>query len=137
MVAVSIRLTHIHAERLVEKPPTTLGVNIQISLPSAEPTWGSVEARIPFSFNLSTAPPAFTVTLRGYVEVKATERDIKGIKESVRKGSPPPEITNAVTNFTVFEAVLLARELGFPPILPLPTPPSRKQSVRQGPIGPV
>lgn len=137
MVAVSIRLTHIHAERLVEKPPTTLGVNIQISLPSAEPTWGSAEARIPFSFNLSTAPPAFTITLRGYVEVRATESDIKGIKESVRRGSPPPEIMNAVTNFTVFEAVLLARELGFPPILPLPAPQPRKPSVKQGPIGPV
>jgi len=136
VVTVSVRLTHIHAERLTEKPPAKLGVNMQISIPSAEPNWGEGEARIPYSFNLTTAPPAFTITLRGYVEVKATKADLENIKKSLAKGALPPEIAGAVTNFTVFEAMLLARELGFPPVLPLPMPKAQHPS-RESPLRPV
>jgi len=130
---VSVRLTHIHAERLVEKPPPKLGINIQITLPSAEPRWGDNSATISYSFNLSTMPPAFTITLRGAVEVRADAKDIERIKKGVKEGKLPPEIASAVTNFTVFEAMLLARELGFPPILPI----SQLPKPRPSPMTPV
>ena len=136
MVSVSVRLTHIHAERLMDRAPGALRVNVQITVPGGEPQVGERVMRVPFSFNMSTTPLAFTVTLRGYVEVEADKERIAKLRESLGKGTPPPEIMNAVTSFTMFEALLLARELGFPPLLPLPSPPFKGQT-GQSPIGPV
>ncbi|HFC49375.1 MAG TPA: hypothetical protein ENJ59_01435 [Thermofilum sp.] len=132
---VNVKVNYLHAERLAKTTPPKLGVNIQISFPCEEPRWEDTRAYIPFVFNLSTNPPAVAVTLRGYAEIKGEKGEIEKLRKEAEKSKFPPQIVQLVTSYTMFEATLLMRELGFPPIMPIPQPGQTKPTT--GPVGPL
>ncbi|HDJ97009.1 MAG: hypothetical protein DRJ55_00590 [Thermoprotei archaeon] len=132
---INVKISYLHAERLAKTTPPKLGVNIQISFPSEEPQWGDAWVYMPFVFNLSTSPPAVTVTLRGYAEIKGEKKEIEKLRKEAGKGKFPSQIVQLVTSYTMFEAMLLMRELGFPPIMPIPQPGQTKPTT--GPVGPL
>ncbi len=124
---IRVVLSYIHAERLSEIKVPQIQFQIQITLPSGETQISKQELRIPYVFNLSSTPPILNVTLKGVVIVSGDEKELENLKKKLKERKIPKELIQATTQYTMFEAMLLARELGIPPPMPLPAPgPQRK-----------
>jgi len=124
---IRVVLSYIHAEKLSEIRVPQIQFQIQITLPSGEAQTFKQELRIPYVFNLSSMPPILNVTLKGTVVVSGDEEALKDLKKKLKERKIPKELIHATTQYTMFEAMLLARELGIPPPMPLPSPgPQRK-----------
>ena len=96
-----------------------MGVQAQLSVPAGKPVRERGVVRMPFAFNLTTQPPLFTVTIKGLLLVKGGEEELNNVERSIKGGKPMPSVVQPLTSHTLFLAMLLARELGFPPALPL------------------
>jgi len=82
-----------------------------------------------FVANVSSTPPAFSAVVKGKLVAQGSSEEIKALEEKIRSHTPDPELVQLVTNQVLFEVMLLLREIGFPPALPLltaaPQPPAQ------------
>lgn len=127
-LSIGLRLLYVHAERLSESATPQVGYGVQLSISSGEPRLEGDRLRMPYVFNLTTTPPLLSVTLRGEVVIAGEpERVCKVLEESKRR-SAPSQILHAAAQYAMFEAMLLARELGVPPPIPIPPPKRGEES---------
>jgi len=131
---INFKIDYIHAEKLSEMIKGQIQVQIQITAPSSQPTWKNGLVIIPYSFNLSTTPPAFIISIKGKIIVKGQEDEINNLKKAFKKKEIPPQILQVLTQNLIFEATLISRELGFPPSLPLPISKKEKSPPTMQPI---
>lgn len=132
---IGVRFMYIHGE--VTAPPSPnvqvqMAMNIQVNNP---PEVSENSINIPFTITVSSIPPLVNITVRGILMIQASGDDVKRISSQLKSGSVPPEVQAIITQYAVFEAGLIARELGIPPTIPLPTLPQGAQGQRgqQGP----
>jgi len=126
-VNIRVRLSYIHAEKISEIRAPQIQFQIQITVPSGEVRASEQELLIPYAFNLNSVPPILNVTLKGDIVVYGDKDRLENLRNDIKKRKIPKELIQAATQYTMFEAMLLARELGIPPPIPLPAPgPSRK-----------
>ncbi|HDI74373.1 MAG TPA: hypothetical protein ENF55_00305 [Thermoprotei archaeon] len=119
-ISVSIRLSYIHGERLVEETPRELQVQLQMALPSGEIVLKENKLEIPYLVSLATTPPAANITVKGVVLISGDKSELRKLREEIKKKKVPPFIMNTLMQFAFFEIMLLARELGLPPPVPIP-----------------
>ncbi|RLE60524.1 MAG: hypothetical protein DRJ35_03030 [Thermoprotei archaeon] len=117
----STRIDYIHAERITEEITSHTNINVQISIPSAQPKITETEIIIPFSLTVTSTPPTYEIIIKGKTKIKGMRRELEHLKESLRRKKPHHTILQTITSTVLFEAALLARELGYPPLIPLPT----------------
>jgi len=123
MVVITVRFTSIFAERVSEKLPPQIQYHTQLTIPSGDIEKHVSKLKIPFVFNLTTTPLIATITLKGHIVVSGSEKDITNIYEDLsRKKKPPKSIFMATLHHTLTEAVIMSREIGIPPPIPLPKP---------------
>ncbi|RLG75200.1 MAG: hypothetical protein DRO23_04630 [Thermoprotei archaeon] len=123
MVVITVKFTSIFAERVSEKLPPQIQYHTQLTVPSGDIEKTSLKLKIPFVFNMTTTPLVATITLKGHILVSGTEIDIKNIYEDIsKKKKPPKAIFLATLHQTLTEAIIMSREIGIPPPIPLPRP---------------
>lgn len=120
---VTIKNDYLHAEKISETAATTINVQARLTVPSASPKWGETTTEIPFALTIVTNPPIYTITVKGRAVVVGKENEMKRLKALLDQRKQVPEILKIISSYTIFEASLLIRELGFPPIIPLPGAP--------------
>ncbi len=75
--------------------------------------------------NITSQPPLVVITLKGAVRARGEKAEIDELEKGLSQGKPDPELVRLLTSNVLFEAMMLMRELGFPPTLPLPSPPEK------------
>ncbi|MBP1449531.1 MAG: hypothetical protein JZD41_05935 [Thermoproteus sp.] len=113
MSLAGIRFDYIHAERIAMPPPNTqiqIQMNYQLEGDRAVRRDGSIE--LPFTLTLTSNPSAVTLTIRGAAIIQG-EVDLRNL---------PPHIAAPVMQMAVFEASLILRELGMPPLIAIQPP---------------
>ncbi|ABL78182.1 hypothetical protein [Thermofilum pendens] len=124
---VSLTYTYIHAEKLSEPTGAQINVNVQLTFPTSMNIVGG-ELVAEFLANVTSVPAFFTVSLKGRISVSASEGELKELQEGLKNGRPDPQIIQMLSSNVLFETMLLLRELGIPPSLPLPPPPQPQRS---------
>lgn len=121
MVTVNIRFTHITAERTLENLPPQIQFQTQLTMPSGEVDLKETQMKIPFIFIVTTVPPVANISLKGHVVVEGPSEELKKIyKDLTAKKQPPKFLITATLHNNLVEAVLMSREIGVPPPIPLP-----------------
>lgn len=121
MVTVNVRFTHISAERTIENLPPQIQFQTQLTLPSGEVDLKEDKMKIPFVFMVSTSPPVANISLKGHVIVEGANDELKKIYEDLtRKRQPPKFLISTILHNNLVETVLMSREIGVPPPIPLP-----------------
>ncbi|KUO84421.1 MAG: hypothetical protein RXQ56_07700 [Thermoproteus sp.] len=108
MSLAGVRFDYIHAERVASPPPNTplqIQMNYQIEADRAVRRGGVLE--LPFALALTTNPSAVTLTIRGIAVVQG----------EVDLGNLPPHVAVPLMQMAMFEASLILRELGMPPLV--------------------
>jgi len=121
---IGVRFVYIHGEVTTPPPPGTqlqMAMNIQVSGP---PEVMEELVNVPFTITVSSIPPSISITIRGLLAIQATSDDVKRVSSQLKSGTVPPEVQAIITQYAVFEAGLVARELGIPPTIPFPWPSS-------------
>ncbi len=136
-LSIGFRLLYMHAERLSESATPQVRYEIQLSIPSGEPRLEGERLRMPYVFNLTTTPPLLSVTLRGEVVITGRPERLREVLEESRQKGAPSQILHAATQYAMFEAMLLARELGLPPPIPVPPPKRGEKGPPPATMGPV
>jgi hypothetical protein len=121
-VRISLTYTYIHAEKLSEYAGAQLNVNIQITFPASTIISGE-ELVAEFLANVSSVPAFFNVSLRGRVVISAPSRELQELQDKLKSGKSDPQLLQMLTSNVFFETMLLLRELGIPPSIPVPQPP--------------
>jgi hypothetical protein len=124
-VKISLTYTYIHAEKLSEQAEAQLNVNIQVTFPVSTSISGD-ELVAEFLANVSSLPAFFTVSLKGKVSISAPPRELQDLHEKLKTGKTDPQLLQMLTSNIFFETMLLLRELGIPPSIPVPQPPQTK-----------
>jgi len=128
--SVQFRLDYIHAERLMNLSAVSQPVNIMFNLNvlTANVTKQDTLLEVPFVANISSVPSIVTVTLKGAVILQFDNKEeLENLAKSLGEGKVPELINMIIMQYVLFEASLVVRELGLPPIVPLPPPkPSEK-----------
>lgn len=130
---IGVRFLYIHGEVTAPPPPGTqlqMAMNIQVNGP---PEVMEELINVPFTITVSSMPPSIGITIRGLLTIQATSDEVKRISGQLKGGNVPPEIQAIITQYAVFEAGLVARELGIPPTIPLPAMAQPQQSQQKGP----
>ena len=128
---IGVRFVYIHGEVTTSPPPGTqlqMAMNIQVSGP---PEVMEELVNVPFTITVSSIPPSISITIRGLLAIQATSDDVKRVSSQLKSGTVPPEVQAIITQYAVFEAGLVARELGIPPTIPLPM--AQQQPQQRGP----
>lgn len=119
MSLAGIRFDYIHAERIAMLPPNTqiqIQMSYQFEADRAMKRGGALE--LPFTLTLSSNPNAVTMTIRG----------VALIQGDVDPRNLPPHIAVPVMQMVMFEASLILRELGMPPLVAVqPQQPGQQQ----------
>ena len=131
-MSVSIRLTYIHGERLVEETPKELQVHLQVTLPSGEVILKKHGLEVPYIVSLATTPPVANITVKGVIVVSGDSSELKKIEKDVKNRKVPPFIINSLMQFAFFEVMLLSRELGLPPPVPVPAIAPQQSQLKSG-----
>ncbi len=118
---ITTKINYIHAERISEGSYPHMNVNIQLSVPSSEPHFSETDIDIPFILTVNTTPPVYEIVIKGIAKIKGQEKELENLKNALEKKKNLPSIMQTITSVAIFEAALLSRELGFPPLLPIPT----------------
>ncbi|CCC81460.1 hypothetical protein [Thermoproteus tenax] len=103
-----VRFDYIHAERIAVPPPNSplqINLNFQVEGERAIRRGGTLE--VPFTLILTTSPSTVALTIRGAAIIQG-DIDVKNL---------PPQIATPVMQHAVFEASLILRELGMPPLI--------------------
>ncbi|MEZ0345984.1 MAG: hypothetical protein ABWK01_05495 [Infirmifilum sp.] len=115
----AIIFTYLQAEKLAEPPPTPLNVNMQINFPlNISLTNNQLTAE--FVASVESIPAVFSVKIKGKFMLTGEPKEIGEASDKLKKGAPEPQILQTLTSAIFFEVTLLLKELGFPPLLPLP-----------------
>ncbi len=126
--AVQFRLDYIHAEKLMNASSASQPVNIMFNLSvlTANVSRQNTHLEVPFVANISSAPSIVSVTLRGAVILQFERReDMEELLRTLSEGKVPDLINMIIMQYVLFEASLVIRELGLPPIVPVPVPQQR------------
>ncbi len=126
-VSVTVKFTSIFAEKVSEMIPQPLQYHTQLTLPSGDIEKAENKLKVPFVFNMTTTPLIATITLKGYILVKGPSNDISNIYDAISKKKPPQMIFLTTLHYTLTEAIIMSREIGIPPPIPLPQPPKGEQ----------
>jgi len=121
-VSVTVRFTSIFAEKVSEIIPQPLQYHTQLTLPSGNIEKSESKLRVPFVFNMTTTPLIATITLKGYVLVTGPSNEINNIFDAINKKKPPQSIFLTTLHYTLTEAIIMSREIGIPPPIPIPQP---------------
>lgn len=130
---IGVRFLYIHGEVTAPPPPGSqiqMAMNIQVNGP---PEVFNELINVPFTITVTSIPPSISITIRGLLSIQATNDEIKKLSNQLKTGSVPPEIQTIITQYAVFEAGLVARELGIPPTIPLPPMTQAQQTQQKGP----
>uniref|UniRef100_A0A7J3X8Z2 Uncharacterized protein n=1 Tax=Thermofilum pendens TaxID=2269 RepID=A0A7J3X8Z2_THEPE len=133
---LSISFTYLQAEKLLENPQGPLNVNLQVTFPTSVERHSDSALVIGFVANVTSSPPAFAAVVKGRLLAQGSSEEVRSLEEKLRTRAPDPELVQLVTNQVLFEVMLLLREIGFPPALPLFTTPPQQPPV-QGEFRPV
>ena len=120
MPSLRVMFTHISAERVSETTPAGIQFQTQLSVPSGDLLLNERVLKVPFVFNMTSTPPIISLTLKGYVVLEGEEKELRNIYEEIKKKRAPQYIVMATLHNSMVEAILLSREVGVPPPLPLP-----------------
>jgi len=115
------RINYIHAEKISEHIVPNMNINIQLSVPSSKPIITDNEVAINFTLTVNTTPPIYEIVIKGKTRIKGKKEELEKIKKALKERKNIPLLMQTITSTAIFEAALLARELGFPPILPIPS----------------
>ena len=123
-VIKGVRLDYIHAERPL--PITTQQFNVVFNVSIL----GNVNTRdntaeIPFVISVTSNPPVFSLSLKGVLLIEGSNEVINDLVKKLKEGKVPDQLQAIITQFAIFEASLLARELGLPPIIPIQVKPQQ------------
>lgn len=113
--------TYLQAERFADPPPTPLNVNMQINFP-LNLSHTQTQLSADFVVTVDSTPAVFSVRIKGRVVVTGGSEEIGELSSKLKAGSPQPQLLQVLTSAVFFEVMLLLKELGFPPVMPLPTP---------------
>jgi len=131
-LGLNLKITYIHAEKLMEEIPPKIQVNIQLNVPSGEVKAQKGSLQIPFVLTLNTIPSVATMTLKGHIVVIGE----KGVLEEVKRGikqKKPTRIMPVALQHLMLETMIIGREIGLPPILIPTTLPPGKPPNKQEP----
>jgi hypothetical protein len=135
-VQLSVSFTYLQAERLLESVQGPLNVNLQVTFPAGVERRSESSLVVSFVANVSSTPPAFSAVVKGKLVAQGSSEEIRAFEEKLHGRTPDPELVQLVTNQVLFEVMLLLREIGFPPVLPLLAAPTQ-QPPAQGELRPV
>jgi len=135
-VQLSVSFTYLQAERLLESLQGPLNVNLQVTFPTSVELRSESSLAVSFVANVTSTPPAFSAVVKGKLLAQGSSEEIRTLEEKIRSRTPDPELIQLVTNQVLFEVMLLLREIGFPPALPLLAATPQQPSV-QGEFRPV
>ena len=128
MVSITVHFSYISAERMSDKIPSDIQFQTQLSMPSGNIERVEGKLRIPFLFIMTTTPLVASITFKGYVVLDGSPDELEKIHKDIIQGSPPSYIFTATLHHTITEAILISREIGIPPPIPLPKFESKKHS---------
>lgn len=127
-VQLSINYTYLQAERISESFQGPLNVNLQVTFPLNIDRISETHIAVGFAATVSSSPPAFSVILKGKVVVQGEREELSKVEEKLKAQPPDPELVQMVTSNLFFEVLLLLREIGFPPVIPLAHAAAQKPS---------
>ncbi|QOJ79538.1 hypothetical protein IG193_03515 [Infirmifilum lucidum] len=124
----SITFTYLQAEKITEPPPGPLNVNIQLNFP-INVSFSGNQLAAEFVASVESIPPVFSVKVKGRFTASGEARELEELNSKLLRGPPDPQLLQLVMSMTMFEIMLLLKELGIPPTLPIPVaPPQAPQS---------
>lgn len=132
MLKISVRTTHISAERLwdVDAPlPAPVQIHLSVTVHKLEPA-GVGKAKAGFIVAASYNPPIAQISVKGVVLVQGKENEIKEAIKSSSSGKPPNQVVQAVFTSAIADAVVVSRSIGVPPPVPAPAPPKQPQGTQ-------
>ncbi|MGB9786830.1 MAG: hypothetical protein ACP5II_03740 [Infirmifilum sp.] len=120
----TIAFTYLQAEKFAEPPPTPLNVNMQVNFP-LNISLSEKQLSAEFVVSVESVPAVFSVKIKGKFTLTGDSKEIEEVNLKLSKGSPDPQLLQMLTSLVFFEVMLLLKELGFPPMLPLQPPPQQ------------
>lgn len=110
MSLAGVRFDYIHAERVAVPPPNTpLQINVSYQVEGDRAIKRGNVVELPFALALTTSPSSVTLTIRGVALIQG-DVDVRNL---------PPHIATPLMQMVMFEASLILRELGMPPLVHL------------------
>lgn len=132
---LSISFTYLQAEKIAEGFQGPLNVNVQVTFPLLTERVSETAISVGFAASVSSSPPVFSVILKGRVLIQGSSEEIEKVSEKLKTQPADPELVQMVTSNLLFEAMLLLREIGFPPVLPLmPAAPQKPPGAEFRPV---
>lgn len=131
-ISISLSITQIHAEKLVESMSLhgEVAVQLQLALPAGTVRREGDVVKVPFTFTAHTTPPLATISIRGVAELRCSgEEEVEKLVSELQQGKVPQPLFATVFQVCYFETLLLMRELGFPPPIPPPQLPEKTSEV--------
>jgi len=122
-VQTSIAFTYLQAEKITEPPQGPLNVNMQLNFPLNVTATGN-QLTAEFIASVESAPPVFSVKVKGKLSAVGDRSELEELSSKLLGGPPDPQLLQLVTSMVFFEVMLLLKELGIPPMLPI-TPPQQ------------
>ena len=122
-LGLNLKITYIHAEKLMEEIPSKIQVNIQLNVPSGEVKAQKGSLQIPFVLTLNTIPSVATMTLKGRIVVIGEKGVLEEVEREIKQ-KKPVRIMPVALQHLMLETMIIGREIGLPPILiPTTLPP--------------
>ncbi|NPA23197.1 MAG: hypothetical protein GXO23_02745 [Crenarchaeota archaeon] len=121
--SVHFRLDYIHAERLPipHSPSQPVNMMFNLNILNTNVTLQDSLIEIPFVVNISSVPSIISVTLKGALVLQFEHKnDAEEIMKSISEGKVPDAINMIIMQYIIFEVSLIMRELGMPPMIPVP-----------------
>ncbi|MEM1516626.1 MAG: hypothetical protein QXT50_04890 [Thermofilum sp.] len=132
---LSISYTFLQVEKIAEGFQGPLNVNVQVTFPLLTERISETAISVGFAANVSSSPPFFSVIMRGKVLIQGSREEIEKVAEKLKVQPGDPELVQMVTSNLIFEAMLLLREIGVPPVLPLiPAAPQKPSGTEFHPV---
>ncbi len=129
---IKILITSVSAERLwpLDKPyPPKLQISTNLNIVNLKAISETiVEAEFIYTANYS--PPIAQITMKGTIKMAGSKDEITKLVEKHQKKQMPPTFIQPLINTVITEAVILAKTIGAPPPIPLPTIPTKP--IKQG-----
>ncbi len=121
--AVQFRLDYIHAERLPipHSPSQPVNMMFNLNILNTNVTSQDSTVEVPFVVNISSMPSIISVTLKGALILQFEKKsDAEEMLKNISEGKVPDAINMVIMQYIIFEVSLIMRELGMPPMIPIP-----------------
>ena len=126
---LSIKINYIHAEKMINNIPQQIQMQFQLNLPSSKMNILNNILTIPFVLTVGTTPLLASFTFKGEILVESNKEEIFRVKKNIEQKKTPQNILQFVLQYLMLETAILGRELGLPPIFPLPQGKSQPSNV--------